>query len=94
MCVCNFERKRACVVFTICYDFFTDLQAAYPARSIFLLWGLREFPRLTIVYMFLCYNQDVFQPLLYYTSETEEVNGRLSEVGHNLLKKDNLKVVG
>ena len=36
-----------------------------------LLWGLREFPRLTVVFAFFVYRQEVFQPLLYYTSETE-----------------------
>ncbi|KAJ7386281.1 hypothetical protein OS493_010686 [Desmophyllum pertusum] len=52
----------------------TDLweyKAAYPVRAMLLLWGLREFPRLTVVYTFFFYHQEVFQPLLYYTIETE-----------------------
>jgi len=52
----------------------TDLweyKAAHPALSIFLLWGLREFPRLTVVSMFFVYRQEVFRPLLYYTSEID-----------------------
>ncbi|RMX46345.1 hypothetical protein pdam_00000603 [Pocillopora damicornis] len=48
----------------------TIIEAAYPVRAILLLWGLREFPRLTVFYTFFACNQDVFQPLLYYTSET------------------------
>lgn len=47
-----------------------EYKAAYPVRAILLLWGLREFPRLTVFYTFFACNQDVFQPLLYYTSET------------------------
>lgn len=60
----------------------TDLweyKATHPARSIFLLWGLREFPRLTVVSMFFIYHQEVFQPLLYYTSELD-VEEDLNEI--------------
>jgi len=36
-----------------------------------LLWGLREFPRLTVLFTFFVYHQEVFVPLLCHTSETE-----------------------
>jgi len=36
-----------------------------------LLWGLREFPRLTVLFTFFVYHQEVFVPLLRHTSETE-----------------------
>lgn len=52
---------------------FWEYKAAHPTRAIFLLWGLREFPRLTVVYMFFFYHQEVFQPLLYYTSEMVDI---------------------
>lgn len=60
----------------------TDLweyKAAYPVRAMLLLWGLREFPRLTVLYAFFANNQEVFQPLLHYTSETA-VEGSIYEV--------------
>lgn len=48
-----------------------EYKAAHPVLSIFLLWGLREFPRLTVASMFFAYDEEVFQPLLYYTSEVD-----------------------
>lgn len=45
------------------------LQAVFPARCMFLFWGFREFPRATAAYTFLALHDEVFMPLLYYTSE-------------------------
>lgn len=56
-----------------------EYKTAYPVRAILLLWGLREFPRLTVFYAFFACNQDVFQPLLFYTSETT-IEGSIFEV--------------
>lgn len=57
-----------------------EFQDAHPTRSIFLLWGLREFPRLTVLYMFFIYHQEVFQPLLYYTSDIIDIEEDIYEV--------------
>ncbi|KAL9957563.1 hypothetical protein ACROYT_G039206 [Oculina patagonica] len=48
-----------------------EYKVAHPVRAILLLWGLREYPRLTVVFAFFVYRQEVFEPLLYHTSETE-----------------------
>ena len=62
-----------------------EFQDAHPTRSIFILWGLREFPRLTVLYMFFIYNQEVFQPLLYYTSDITDIEEHIYEVRYNML---------
>lgn len=49
---------------------FWEYKAAYPIRSMFLLWGFREFPRLTLAYSFLMYSEEIFLPILKLTSET------------------------
>ena len=49
----------------------------------FLLWGLREFPRLTVASMFFAYDEEVFQPLLYYTSEVD-LEENIKEVRNEL----------
>lgn len=48
-----------------------EYKASYPVRAMLLLWGLREFPRLTVLFTFFVYHQEVFVPLLHYTSEAE-----------------------
>lgn len=51
-----------------------------------LLWGLREFPRLTVLFTFFVYHQEVFVPLLHYTSETE-IEESLYEVRKRIVNK-------
>lgn len=47
------------------------------------MWGLREFPRLTVASMFLAYDEEVFRPLLYYTSEVD-LEENIKEVRNKL----------
>lgn len=57
-----------------------EYKDAHPARTNFILWGLREFPRLTVVYSFFFYHEEVFQPLLCYTSELVDIEEDFNEV--------------
>ncbi|KAK2571772.1 Bifunctional apoptosis regulator [Acropora cervicornis] len=62
-----------------------EYKDAHPARTNFILWGLREFPRLTVVYSFFFYHEEVFQPLLCYTSELVDIEEDFNEVRYSLL---------
>lgn len=57
-----------------------EYKDAHPARTNIILWGLREFPRLTVVYSFFFYHKEVFQPLFCYTSELVDIEEDFNEV--------------
>ncbi|XP_050394716.1 bifunctional apoptosis regulator [Patella vulgata] len=49
-----------------------EYKSIYPGRSLFLLYGLKDFPRTTLLYLYLYKYEEVFLPFLHYTIPADD----------------------
>ncbi|XP_071105944.1 bifunctional apoptosis regulator-like [Haliotis cracherodii] len=59
-----------------------EYKALYPGRCLFLLYGMKDFPRTTLLYLFLFYHEEIFLPFLHLTTpaQDEDIPFRWSQI--------------
>ena len=69
----------------ICIFWFV-FQARYPGRTLFLLFGLKDFPRTTLLYLYFFNYEDVFLPFVHFSTPQNKAGEPInwSEVCYSL----------
>uniref|UniRef100_A0A0B7AKF3 RING-type domain-containing protein n=1 Tax=Arion vulgaris TaxID=1028688 RepID=A0A0B7AKF3_9EUPU len=67
-----------------------DYKALYPGRSLFLIHGLKEFPRATFIYMWLYFYDDMFLP--FVAAATDSTDG-VDNVSSSFILEDSISTV-
>ena len=76
-------------------------QAIYPGRSLFLVYSLKDFPRTSLLYLWLYFREEMFMPFLEATARKGEIedlqfNSTVSyeELTFFQIKIDSIRLVG